>query len=68
MTVRPARSSISADDVSLPSSRAFLVQFAGGSPNPDGRAEHLATGEAIHFDSWVRLQQFLEGQLEKEPS
>lgn len=52
----------------LPSSRAFLVQFAGGTPGPEGRAEHLASGQAIHFDSWALLQEFVESQLEREPS
>jgi hypothetical protein len=57
-----------ADGVTLPSNRAFLVQFTGGDMRSDGRAEHLASGTAIHFASWTLLEQFVKRQLEKEPS
>jgi len=47
---------------SLPSDRAFVVQLAAGEPEGEsvrGRAEHLASGEAVHFDSWAHLREFL---------
>ena len=47
---------------SLPSDRAFVVQLAAGEPDGEsvrGRAEHLASGETVHFDSWTRLREFL---------
>lgn len=53
----------------LPSSRAFVVQFRSTMrPNAGsdctGRIEHLVTGQAVRFDSWEHLQQFLQEILE----
>jgi hypothetical protein len=48
--------------LSLPSDRAFVVQLARGEPDDGGvrgRAEHLASGHTVHFDSWARLREFL---------
>ncbi|HEY8515957.1 MAG TPA: hypothetical protein VIS07_10635 [Candidatus Binatia bacterium] len=60
-------STSAAHTVRFPAARAFLVQFGGEAPL-DGRAEHLASGEAIRFDSWTRLQQFVERRLEEDRS
>jgi hypothetical protein len=50
----------------LPSNRAFVVQFAAETLDESGvrgRVEHVASGEATRFDSWTRLQGFIEGRL-----
>ena len=48
----------------LPSNRAFVVQFRAEGPEKQpkckGRVEHVVSGQAIRFDSWEHLQQFLE--------
>jgi hypothetical protein len=67
MSVDTRFSSSTVRAVRFPAARAFLVQFGGDAPL-DGRAEHLASGEAIRFDSWTRLQQFVERRLEEERS
>jgi len=58
----------------LPANRAFVVQFAaaapGGTSAPHGRAEHMVSGQAIHFGSWVELAAFIEqvlARLEEKP-
>jgi hypothetical protein len=52
---------------SLPSDRAFVVQFrrhdAVASPRWDGRAEHVSSGRAGRFESWEELRAFIEGVL-----
>ena len=47
----------------LPSIRAFVVQFAAETRDESsvrGRVEHLASGHATRFDSWARLREFVE--------
>jgi hypothetical protein len=48
---------------SLPSDRAFVVQFADTPPEVRGRVEHLASGRATRFRSWVRLRGFVQARL-----
>jgi hypothetical protein len=54
---------------SLPSNRAFVVQFRSqtetASKECAGRIEHLVSGQATRFDSWERLQQFIQETLTK---
>jgi len=51
----------------LPSNRAFVVQFrtTAGQTADDyiGRVEHLVSGQATRFDSWDHLQRFIEEML-----
>jgi hypothetical protein len=50
----------------LPRNRAFVVQLAAAGENPDpfhGRIEHLASGQAVRFDSLGRLREFVERVL-----
>ncbi len=58
----------------LPSNRAFVVQFRVTteqiSDNCAGRVEHLVSGQAARFDSWEHLQQFIKEmltQVEEKP-
>jgi hypothetical protein len=47
----------------LPRNRAFVVQLAAAGEDPDlfrGRVEHLASGQAVRFDSLGRLREFVE--------
>ena len=52
---------------SLPTNRAFVVQFRSQAemapPRYEGRVEHLVSGQATHFQSWEELQQFMERVL-----
>jgi hypothetical protein len=46
----------------LPANRAFVVQFAAELTAEDpfhGRAEHLASGDVIHFESLSHLAEFV---------
>ena len=55
----------------LPSIRAFVVQFAAETRDERGvrgRVEHLASGHATRFDSWARLREFVERCLEERPT
>ena len=55
----------------LPTNRAFVVQFADGTPGEGilrGRAEHLDSGRIIHFDSLNDLDSFIEGVLGALPT
>jgi hypothetical protein len=49
---------------SLPTNRAFVAQFRSQEemtpPQYEGRVEHLGSGQAIHFQSWEELWQFVE--------
>ena len=51
----------------LPSNRAFVVQFRSPTEEPQpccpGRVEHIVSGQALHFDSWQALQAFIERTL-----
>ena len=53
----------------LPANRAFVVQFQvtvpGSTEALHGRAEHMVSGQATHFHSWVELQAFIEQVLAK---
>ena len=52
----------------LPSTRAFVVQFAADPRKAHGiggRVEHLTSGHTTHFDSWARLREFVERCLEE---
>lgn len=58
----------------LPSNRAFVVQFRAAteqtSDNCAGRIEHLVSGQAVRFDSWEHLQEFIKEtltQVEEKP-
>lgn len=59
----------------LPSNRAFVVQFRVATEMaPEqcaGRVEHLVSGQAVRFDSWEHLRDFIEQTLsnsnEKSP-
>jgi hypothetical protein len=52
---------------SLPTNRAFVVQFRSQAkltpPRYEGRVEHLVLGQATHFQSWKELQQFVKQVL-----
>lgn len=52
---------------SLPTDRAFVVQFRvqaeATPPRYEGRVEHLVSGQATHFSSWEDLQRFVEKML-----
>lgn len=52
----------------LPSNRAFVVQFRvvaeQTSDNCAGRIEHLVSGQAVRFESWERLRRFIQEILE----
>ena len=52
---------------SLPSNRAFVVQFRAqdeGTPlRWHGRVEHLVSGEVLRFDSLEQLLAFMHGCL-----
>lgn len=56
-------------ELTLPSNRAFVVQFrvaaAQAPENCSGRVEHLVSGQAVRFDSWERLHQFIHEMLTK---
>lgn len=64
-----------AKEPSLPTNRAFVVQFRSRTemtpPRCAGRIEHLVSGQATHFQSWEELRQFVEhilmGVAEKPP-
>ncbi len=51
----------------LPTNRAFVLQFHAQadamSPRDQGRVEHLASGQATHFQSWAELREFIEQVL-----
>jgi hypothetical protein len=51
----------------LPANRAFVVQFQVAAPGSTeavhGRAEHMVSGKATHFASWVELEAFIEQVL-----
>jgi hypothetical protein len=58
----------------LPANRAFVVQFAaavsGGTAALYGRVEHIVSGKAAHFHSWVELEAFIEqvlARVEEKP-
>lgn len=49
--------------MSLPSDRAFLVQFGDGQLPAGvvrGRVEHLVSGSVARFDGWDQLRSFVE--------
>ena len=52
---------------SLPTDRAFVVQFrpqpAGASPSYEGRVEHLASYQVARFHSLEELLAFMVGVL-----
>ena len=52
---------------SLPSNRAFVVQFRSQPGDARGqqvgRVEHVVSGQAVHFYSWEALQWFIEQTL-----
>ena len=56
---------------SLPTNCAFVVQFRSPAEatrlHCDGRAEHLVSGQAIHFHSWEQLMGFIEQVLVGNP-
>jgi hypothetical protein len=53
----------------LPSNRAFVVQFRRAEPETQseckGRVEHVVSGQAVRFDSWEHLQQFMQEVMTK---
>jgi hypothetical protein len=48
----------------LPTNRAFVVHFRAQAgvtpPHPEGRVEHLVSGQVTHFSPWEELRRFLE--------
>ena len=52
---------------SLPTNRAFVVQFGalptGTSPPYEGRVEHVVSGQATHFHSLEELLAFISRVL-----
>lgn len=58
------------DAPSLPSNRAFVVQFrwrdAALSRGCNGRVEHVSSGRAGRFESWEELREFVERVLAAE--
>lgn len=57
--------------VSLPADHAFVLQFragagAGTAGRWAGRAEHVVTGRAAHFDDWAALRAFIEQTLSQQ--
>ena len=60
------------NDVSLPTSRAFVVQLqtSAGSSEADhrGRVEHLASGQAMRFADEKELWAFIDRMLATECS
>ena len=63
---------MSEKDVSLPTSRAFVIQLQAGSGASEvrhrGRVEHLASGLAMRFADEGELWAFVDGLLEAEGS
>jgi hypothetical protein len=51
----------------LPSNRAFVVQFRAETELAPGRCagrvEHLVSGQATRFESWEQCQHFIEQAL-----
>ena len=51
----------------LPSNRAFVVQFRAATEVAPGqcagRIEHLASGQATRFESWEQCRRFIEETL-----
>jgi hypothetical protein len=56
-------SAMSHSQPSLPTNRAFVVQFrvplTGASPGYEGRVEHLASGQVARFHSLEELLTFM---------
>jgi hypothetical protein len=56
-------SAMSHSQQSLPTNRAFVVQFrlppTGGSPGYEGRVEHLVSGQVVRFHSLEELLAFM---------
>jgi hypothetical protein len=56
---------------SLPTNRAFVVQFrlpaAGAAPTYAGRVEHVVSGEIRRFQSLEELLEFMVGMLGRVP-
>ena len=62
-TLAPMDNRTDASKVDLPPNRAFVVQFTGDLASGDvlqGRAEHLASGRVVHFESLTHLSEFVE--------
>lgn len=56
----------SASRVRYPTHRSFVVQFEDGVLHRDvlrGRAEHLTSGQIVHFDSLNKLGEFVKQVL-----
>jgi hypothetical protein len=57
------------DEPTLPRNRAFVVQFRvtedHTQPHCAGRVEHLVSGQAVRFESWQGLQNFIEQALQQ---
>jgi hypothetical protein len=57
---------------SLPTNRAFVVQFrappTGASPSYEGLAEHVVSGQALRFHSLEELLAFMVGVLTDVPA
>jgi len=63
---------MSDNDVSLPTSRAFVIALRASSGASEdgrwGRVEHLASGQAMRFADEDDLWAFVDGVLAKEGS
>lgn len=57
---------------SLPSNRAFVVQFRAEAnisrERITGRVEHVVSGQTTHFSSWQELHTFIAQLLSRFPS
>jgi hypothetical protein len=63
-TGNPASASRSTtDETAFSPRRAFVVQFRSGSGQLEGRAEHMASGDAIFFEDHHELLQFFKRVL-----
>ncbi len=56
---------------SLPTNRAFVVQFRAEADvdreQIAGRVEHVVSGQATHFSSWQELHTFIAQLLSRFP-
>ena len=65
-------SAVPESQASLPTNRAFVVQFraqhTGASPTYDGRVEHLVSGQVARFHSLEELLAFMTRVLTELPA
>ena len=62
---------IRCSDSDLPAECAFVVQFSGAQTQSgviSGRAEHIATGRCVRFESWEELERSIASILDTGPA